>query len=403
MTSRMKMTLKIYCLTLIASTGLAWTLSYPLYDPTVRFSDLLDYLQKIHHISDGAAALMTGDPKFYYGPSATWIYAFFILPFEYPVIPYLVFGGLASLGGILMIIQGLGKERSTLSIAAVILTFLCSYPILYCLDRGNIEIVGATLCACGLVAFIRRSNHASAILFGIAISVKPFPVLFLYLFLRRKLYWDMIVAFATYLVANLVSLYYIGPSIWIAYKALRVASTMFFTDYVTKYHGYQSSFDHSLFSCFKRLARPFFAGESLERVLSKAFWVYFVFSLAIAGLSAAYFWRRPTLNQLFAIVILMVFLPPVSFDYTLIALLLLWGTYLIHMVQDGARFPLLFLIPLALLMTPQNYLHFGIAAAFGGQLKAVLLLILLVAAARIDLPSKLFGDAIPDRVASSFT
>ncbi len=105
-----------------------------------------------------------------------------------------------------------------------------------------------------------------------------------------------------------------------------------------------------------------------------------------------HFWHKPAFNQLFAIVLIMVITPPVSFDYTLIALFLLLGPLLICMSRGEVRHAALFLIPLAILMTPQSYLRVGYIS-YGGQFKALVEVFLLIVAARIQVPSQLFGDA----------
>ena len=88
----------------------------------------------------------------------------------------------------------------------------------------------------------------------------------------------------------------------------------------------------------------------------------------------------------------MLVLPPISYDYTLVAIYFLWGAFMIHLLNDRTvKQPLLFLVPLAILMTPHSFLRFGNVGC-GGQLNAILLLFLLAAAAKTDMPSSLFGE-----------
>ena len=132
------------------------------------------------------------------------------------------------------------------------------------------------------------------------------------------------------------------------------------------------------------------------QALGTAFWVYSALCAAFVVFSGFYFWRKPALNQLIAIIVLMLLVPPVSIDYTLMALLLIWGAVLIYVTQEEVPHAMTFLLPLALLLTPQSYMQIG-GTEFGGQAKAILLLLLLGAAFRIDLPSRLFGDVLSAR------
>ena len=387
----MQGSLKLFCFTVLASTILAWGLRYPLFEYANRFSDLTDATSKIRHISDGGEELMKGLPLFPYPAPAVLVYCALILPFQHPVVAYLVFCLFASLTGAGLILKGLGSARNFQNITAIAITFGCSYPIMFCVDRGNIEIVSVLLCAYGLALFVHKSYYPSSIMFALAVAIKPFPVLFFYLFLKRKLYKQIGAAAITFLAVNLLALYWIGPSIPVAYHALKQGSALFFKEYVLQYHYSEIGFDHSLFSCVKQVLRISMREIPKWQAIGPAFWVYSGISALIIGFTAFYFWHKPALNQLFAVVSLILLLPPVSIDYTLMALLLVWGALLIHMAQEEVPNAILFLMPLALLMTPQSYLRIG-NTGFGGQAKAILLLILLGVAAKIDLPSRLFGE-----------
>ena len=112
-----------------------------------------------------------------------------------------------------------------------------------------------------------------------------------------------------------------------------------------------------------------------------------------------YFWRKPLLNQLFAVVLLILLLPPVSGDYTLLHLYLPWGVFMIFLVRDVGRGRIDFslkkslriIIPCAVILTPQSYLTLQ-GGGFAGQIKALVLIALLFAIARIDMPSSFFNE-----------
>ena len=83
-----------------------------------------------------------------------------------------------------------------------------------------------------------------------------------------------------------------------------------------------------------------------------------------------------------------------------------WGAFLVFLVRQvgsgAVRFSLAkglaILIPCAIVMSPQTYVIFFGRISFAGQIKALTMLFLLVAVARIDMPSALFGDStVPER------
>ena len=68
----------------------------------------------------------------------------------------------------------------------VIIFTLFSYPVLFCLDRGNIETWQFVLLVGLLYLFGAKRYYAAAAILGAAIAFKPFPIVFLILFLTEK-------------------------------------------------------------------------------------------------------------------------------------------------------------------------------------------------------------------------
>jgi Glycosyltransferase family 87 len=407
--------LRTYCWALAALTLIAWAAAWfngsvlhlpypwdsPLFDPQARFSDLTDYYYKIHHLSQGGPGLARGLPIFVYPAPALFVYSFFILLFPYPVLAFLVFSEVVFIVGFATLRRtiGSGGQVSRLVNATLALTFVCSYPMLFLLDRANIEIVVFVFAYAGLVCFVNEAFLASSVFFAAAACIKPFPLLFFYLFLKKKRYKEIALAVVIVGIVNLIAMEWLGPTLPLAYASLQEGATAFLNTYVLSYRKDEIQFDHSLFSCVKQAIQLYLGwppAEAMRRATLAAYFVYMPAASFLVIWCGWYFWRKPVLNQLFAVVLLMLVVPPVSYDYTLIAVYLLWGTFLICLTRDDCvERPYLFLISFALLMTPQSYLHtdrFG----FGGQFKAVVILFLLIVAAKNDLPSSLFGDlALP--------
>ena len=103
------------------------------------------------------------------------------------------------------------------------------------------------------------------------------------------------------------------------------------------------------------------------------------------------------MNQFIALTICMVLLPYISFEYTLVHLYTVFAALLIFLVQDVV--PGRVLLPVAGLrrmMLCFAVLISYIAALglyrFGGQVKGLVLVALLVVTLRMPMPSRLFGD-----------
>lgn len=126
-----------------------------------------------------------------------------------------------------------------------------NYPVLFTLDRGNIEFIVFFLIAAGIFAISNLWKRSGAVLIGLAGAIKGFPLLFLYpLFLRRSFTAVALGIFA-FLAASLISLAAFTQPIVKNIKAFH--SALFsFSDFVLEYiNGITHSI--SLFSGFYTL------------------------------------------------------------------------------------------------------------------------------------------------------
>jgi hypothetical protein len=423
--SIVKASLITFSCCLVALTLLAWGISLveakvfhrgypfntPLFIPDDRFSDLTNYSYRVSHLSAGAQILSDGKAQFSYTPTALYALAFFVRLFPDPVIALTAFIVIAAVAGLVVLSAALktskksGPDTGRWINLSLWMTALCAYPFMIMIDRGNIECVDWLFSFLGLVFFIRKRYLASALLFALAVCVKPFPALYFFLFLRRGLYKEIAAAAVTVLAANLIVLKTLGPSISVTYGVLQAGAHKFVTDYVASFRSAEMRFDHSLFSCIKELIRLSLGWppvNSLHGVLLSAYMVWLPVSALILIACGFWFWSKPALNQLFAIVLSLLLLPAFSGDYTLAALYLPWGMFMIFLVRDvsggrvrfSLRQCLWVLIPCAVAMTPQSYLTLA-SGGFAGQVKAVALLLLLFVVAYNDMPSSVFGELQP--------
>ena len=102
--------------------------------------------------------------------------------------------------------------------------------------------------------------------------------------------------------------------------------------------------------------------------------------------------------------VLAILLPHVSNEYKLIYVYLIWAAFLLFLLEDVARVRVtiapaaiyMIMLSCAVISVPLNYFGVPIGAsqiaAFGGQIKTVFLLLILITAIRFPMPSSLFGD-----------
>ena len=112
--------------------------------------------------------------------------------------------------------------------------------------------------------------------------------------------------------------------------------------------------------------------------------------------SAAYkLWKLPILNQIFGLTVLTVLVPPYNYDYTLIAIYIPWAILLVALSKKGPSLSgsavCLIMLACAVVFTSQYYLLFGTEddpIGFGGQIKCVALVAILLVSVCVPLPMK---------------
>jgi hypothetical protein len=330
-----------------------------------------------------------------------------IMPFAYPAPLIIVFEGFfivgsyslptylafcflsfsiaATLFGCAIRRRGLGLPQTLLLTGSAV---LLSYPFWFTIDRANIEVVDWLLVAAAIAAYWNKRWYLSATFIGLAVSCKIFPVVFLGLLLSARKYrataWGLLVSVA----AVLTSTWLVGPTFEIAWQG--IARTMAFLKlhYMLEVDVLGAEFQHSLFGLIKLWNIPSLKDEHAVylKLLNR-----YIIVCAIGGPTLFFWkiWRLPRANQILALTVASVLLPPWSADYTLIHLYIPWAVLALISVKipEGKRVPgLVFsFVCLAYLMAPETYLQpWGIPMA--GPSKAVVLLLLLIASVSYPFP-----------------
>jgi hypothetical protein len=276
--------------------------------------------------------------------------------------------------------QKFGTMQSVLFVGS---TAFLSYPLLFEIQRGNIEFLIWLFGALGIWCFLTGRTTASAVAIGVAASLKLYPFIFLGLFLPRRKYGGFLLGIATFAGVTLLSLYGIGPTIAAAarWNGEQIAA---FSKYIAG--GFTGiGYDHSFFALVKAFTQhwhpDYFA------------WAHrYSITMAIVSI-ALYFlrmWRLPLSNQILALSILSVTLAPVSYDYTLLNLYPAFAMLAMLAIQGercGTHVPHLsaYMVLFALIFTPQSYIIIQ-GFRYGAQLRTLCMIVMLVLALVTPLP-----------------
>jgi hypothetical protein len=283
------------------------------------------------------------------------------------------------------------------AILANVTTGFLSYPLLFLLDRANIEGVVWMALSLGLLFFVNRRYTCSAVFLGIATAMKIFPGTLLLLLLAKRRFREFWLSIAAGGVVTFASLWIAGPTPLRAAQLTLQGMDHLRNQQFLRFEPLDVGFDHSLWSFIKQIAfRLHPSIDAMSAVLPRIYAIYG--ALVVVGFVLLYLFRLrrlPILNQILALSALSILLPYISFDYTLVHLFTPFAILLTVLASGKLRltYPqmLALLLPFAIVFTPQSYLAVSVIS-FGGQVKAVAILALVVAAAWIPLPSSMFNE-----------
>ena len=150
-------------------------------------------------------------------------------------------------------------------------------------------------------------------------AVKMYPLLLAGLFVaRRRWLGYLLLTVGTAAAVTLLSLAYIGPTFAAARAGLQGGTAEFLADYTLAIRA--TEWDHSLFAGLKVFAVD--QGYAVAPLLRPYFLVAGGTMLLVYVLRIR---RLPLANQVVALSISMVLLPPTSFEYTLTEMYGAWG------------------------------------------------------------------------------
>jgi hypothetical protein len=343
-----------------------------------HYPDFLMYRDHVPYFH--SLAFFNAQGPFLYPAPAGIVYQLFYLVPSLALRVFLTFIAAALSAGALFFGRALHR-RGLSAPQAYLLPFAvlaASFPVWFEVRQANMEIVMWVLVTSGLVLFLKGRGYTAAACFGIAASMKIYPLAYLGLLLVRRQYRQIACGIGVAVVSTLGSLWLLGGSIGPTWQRVSAGVNEFKFVYIL-HKRFEIGFDHSLLSILKRLLHPFPAPDRFAPVVAA-----YLAVVALAGVLLFFLviTKRPVMNQILFLSVACILLPPVSFEYTLLhmlAPLALMALVIVEAARKGQAIPGIrpVLLCFAFLLAPLSelVLHGG---RLGGQIKAIVLLILLV-------------------------
>lgn len=333
----------------------------PLFGKEDRGRDLTNYAEKFNHILFSSSSIGSGLPVFNYPAPSAFLYWLFLHGLgPHPFRMYLLVSVAAIIVLILLTFR-LFRGVPIMLASAMAVFLLFSQPVLFTLDRGNIEVFVWIVSAVSIVALLSGRSRVAAIFLGLAMALKPFPALLLFLFLRLRRFKEALAACAIAAAAIVLALIGIGPNPVQAYRNLQPGVKIYLDHYVLQpVYLSELAFEHSLLDTEKtavitvkaRSLRAPVYGEVIEHIQAEVRetgreWRYgrpllyssMLFGLLLLSVSLYRLWRLPVPNSVVALGVLITLLPPVSAEYTLLGLIVPLGVVLWSAAHGSPEWP----------------------------------------------------------------
>ena len=230
---------------------------------------------------------------------------------------------------------------------------LASYPVVYLIQRGNLEIVSFMFLFAGVFLYSKKHYPLAAISMGLSAACKIYPVVFIILFMADRKYREVLLFAASAAAASIAGFMYFEGGLLKNFLDMVYNMQFYKAEYVGKSYGLV--FGHSLYGALQTI-RCWFMG--LDPVYTSPGLIKFYPYLAVV-LGLFITWRTVLETELWKkitlLTVMMLALPFVSADYRLISLFApLWLFFQAGETRHKTAYLWLF----ALLLIPKNYFYF---------------------------------------------
>jgi hypothetical protein len=231
-------------------------------------------------------------------------------------------------------------------------SLLFSYPVLFSIDRGNIDLWIAMLCSIYVFSTYQKGSRFIGLsCLAIAISLKGYPLAFLLLLVAKKNFLDI------FKCLTLVFLLTLTSTFWMDGDILHI-----FSGFIDNFHQYNEIYVFGAGSLFAssdlynaiRLIALFFEQDlvTFSKLVIKAYTTYSFFVSLILAIYVSFVctenWRR-----VIAVSLIILIFPNVANDYKLCILIPGLFLLLIENIDFSSKRAVFFLM--MLLMIPKSY------------------------------------------------
>ncbi len=236
------------------------------------------------------------------------------------------------------------------TLASILMTGVC-YPILFCLDRGNLDLFVFIFSILFVRHWIKSNMKLSAVYLSIAISMKLYPGILGVLYLTKRQFKAAFLTFFLVVIETLSSAAILPGGILGSLRLLTNNLRSFTNNYVYSWSG--TEHNSTYYGTFKILAGYY--SPKLLHNMNQIVLIFSVLALIITALMIAYliFREHVLWKQLTFLTFSLILLPHVSFDYKLIFVLL--PALLFMTSTELSRFDPIYAILFGLLLIPKPF------------------------------------------------
>jgi hypothetical protein len=212
---------------------------------------------------------------------------------------------------------GLSYNRGQRFLNVLVFT-LMSYPLLFTIDRGNIEGIIFIFLSCAAWLYLSGRGKWAAACIGLAASIKGFPILFLVLFVKERRWKELLIGVAVPVCLTLVALLFLKGGVFENLTLLRETLRNFSDFLLIKWTGitHSVSLFGMAYAYWVILNHAFMDLASLRQIVANYYVVAGIIGLAAVAfvfVSRIEFWKA-----WFVLVAAVQLLPFPSYDYKLI-------------------------------------------------------------------------------------
>ncbi len=239
--------------------------------------------------------------------------------------------------------------------AAIIFTFLC-YPVFFLAERANVEMLLFALFTAFILTYGKKFFYAAAIILALLISQKIYPAVFLILFVKDKQFKPLLLT-----VLLSVGFFFLGLALTGNNPHGLAVNLAYFNErYAIGPQGI--AFSHTLYALIRlpfTVALNYYSMtiETYKSISSALAFPYMIFCFAFFSLASLIvilkkqaFWK-----DIFILAACSIWLPYVSFDYTLIWLLPPFFMFTADGEAENKKDIVMYGIIFGLLFIPMNW------------------------------------------------